>query len=265
MPGMSLEAVASAAVRRSDQVYFEQTARRETIGCGYAYTQPAFPRLASCNFVGELVLESSAEEACVEVDSYFAAAGLTCLRWIPAAGQPVEPLAAELERRGCQRRETWACLLAEETGAGLDERVRVLGARAMRRAYTHVVTARAAVHPEMREELIAVQLERLNDPQYDAFVGLAGEQPVGMITVFQVGQIGRLCDLYVLPQARRCGYGLALLRYAIATARRWSLRPICAQVEATNMAGRSLLRRAGFQEGGTLVSYCHPQAVEVVA
>jgi ribosomal protein S18 acetylase RimI-like enzyme len=262
---MSLEIVAAAAVRRSDQVYFEQTARRETLGCGYAYTQPAFPRLASCNFVGELVLESSAEQVCAEVERYFTAAGLTCLRWIPAAGQPVEPLAAALERRGCLRIEALACALSEETAAGPDSRLRILPARAMRRAYTRVVAARSELHPELSEELIAVQLERLNDPQYDAFVGLTEEQPVGMVTVFQVGQIGRICDLFVLPQARGRGYALALLRYAVATARRWSLRPICAQVEATNTAGRSLLRKAGFQEGGTLVSYCHPQAVEVVA
>lgn len=262
---MSLDAIAAAAVRRSDQVYFEQTARRETIGCAYAYTQPAFPRLASCNFVGELVCGSSAEQACREVDRYFAAAGLTCLRWIPAAGQATEPLAAVLASRGCERRESLACVLSEDAEARPDERVRVLGARAMRRAYGVIVAARAASHPELAEELTAVQLERLNDPQYDAFVGLVDERPVGMITVFQVGQIGRLCDLYVRPEFRRRGYASALLRYAVATARRWSLRPICAQVEATNTAGRALLRRVGFLEGGQIVSFCHPRAVEVVA
>ncbi len=105
------------------------------------------------------------------------------------------------------------------------------------------------------ERRVSLHLQRLNDPQYDALVAMVDEQPAGFVAVHQVGEIGRIRDLYVLPQRRRQGIATAMLHYAVATAQRWLLRPICAQAPAADPAGRALFEKLDFEEAGTLVRF----------
>ena len=106
-------------------------------------------------------------------------------------------------------------------------------------------------------------LERLNDPQYDAFVALRDDQPVGAVALYQVGEIGRIVDLYVCLGARRAGIASCLLNYVVAASRRWELRPLCTQVAAENVAARALLGKLGFEEGGTIVGFWRQGAVAI--
>ncbi len=267
----------TAAIRRSSQQYFEQVSERTTLSCGYAYTNPAYPHVPGCNFVGEVILDEDAPDPVAAVDGFFQSRGVRCSQWIPAAIQQVEPVARLVEPLGFRRRQRRAFVMPDVPLAGADSagELRIVGGRAMRRAYTTVIARRSnelpqrgpqalAAEPDLlAAELTQVQLERLDDPQYDAFVALRGDEPVGVISVYQVGPIGRLCDLYVVPEARRQRVATALLRFAIGTARRWSLRPICMQVAGHNQAALALVARAGFDEAGTITTFTRPEVVEV--
>ena len=263
MHSMSKDPIATAAVRRTNQVYFEQVCRCRLLDCGCAYFNPEYPRLASCNFVGEVLLASAGSDPWEQVESFYRDKNLTCFRWVPALDQPADAVGELLAPHEFQRNETVALVLPPESDCQLDERFRILGARAMRRAYTRVVAERSREVLELADDLTAVQLERLNNPQYDGFVALLDDEPVGIVTVFQVGEIGRICDLYVMPAQRHGGVARALLSYAVVTARRWALQPICAQVGAENAAGRALLAKLGFQESGTIVSFCRPDTPQI--
>lgn len=262
---MSGNPLAASAVRRSNQVYYEQVAGRETIACGYAYYSSDYPRVAACNFLGEVLLDDDTPNPSALVDEFYADRGLECHRWAPAAGQSPEQVERLLAPDVFERRESIALLFPPNADYRLDARVRVLGARAMRRAYTAIVGQRSAAQPDLADDLTAVQLERLNDPQYDGFVALLDDEPVGICSVFQVGEIGRICDVFVVEKLRRRGVGAAMVSYAVMTARRWSLRPICAEVPADDEPARALFRKLGFEEGGVIVSFRRRTASEVRA
>jgi GNAT superfamily N-acetyltransferase len=260
---MSKDPIAIAAVRRTNQVYLEQVCRCQRLDCGCAYFNPESPRLPSCNVVGEVLLTSAERDPWEQVEGFYRDKNLTCFRWVPALDQPPDAVEELLAPHGFQRSETIALVLPPEVDCRLDERFRILGARAMRRAYTRVVGERSREVPQLADDLAAVQLERLNDPQYDGFVALLDDEPVGIAAVFQVGEIGRICDLYVAPSQRQRGAARALLSYAVVTARRWGLQPICAQVDAENDGGRALLAKLGFQESGAVVSFWRPDAPHI--
>ncbi|MFO0840117.1 MAG: GNAT family N-acetyltransferase [Phycisphaerae bacterium] len=255
---------ATLAIRRANQVYFEQVGARTTLNCCYAYVNETHPNLPTCNFVGEVALRGDGAACWDEVQRFFAERQATCSRWIPSAEQLPEELDALLAPHGFVRRESVANILHREA-APPDPRIRVLAARAMRRAYTQIASRRALEHPRWSDALTSVQLERLNDAQYDAFVALRGDEPLAMAALLQVGEIGRLCDMYVIPEARRQGIGAAMVSYLIATAKRWRLRPIVVDADATNTAGRRLLAQRGFTEDGTIVSLCRADVAEVFA
>jgi len=255
MGRMSDHALSVSAVRRTNQVYFEQVSRREQLDCAYAYHNADYARVPICNFVGEVLLGAAEGDPWRQVEAFYGERRLMCYRWIPAAEQPADAVEGLLAPHGFERRETIALLMRPDVECRADERFRILGARAMRRAYTEVVSERSREVPQLSAELTAVHLERLNDPQYDGFVALRGDEPVGMVAVFQVGEIGRICDLYVIPAHRRRGAGTALFHHAALTAQRWSLHPICAQVGVENVIGRALYAKSGFEEGGTIVSF----------
>jgi GNAT superfamily N-acetyltransferase len=265
---MSLGELAGSAVRRSNQVYFEQVSQRETIVCGYAYTSARWPELEDCNFVGEVLLEGAPRAAYDTVERYFAERALTCWRWIPAAIQEPGAVAALLAPLGFRAEASLPYVLARNAVARSPAGLRILGARAMRRAYTELIGLRSreqaggADAPRARD-LTDMHLERLNDPQYDAFVARLDDHPVGVVSLLQVGEIGRVCDLFVHREQRRRGIGSALIQYAVATARRWSLCPICAEAPAGDAACRGLLERAGFEAGRAIAVFCRSGATEV--
>lgn len=252
-----------AAVRRSGQTYYEQVAERTTISCGYAYTNPAYPHLADCNFVGEVMLDEDTPDPVATVNEYFQKQLTECRRWIPAQHQDPAPVRALVEPLGFQRRELIVHGCLDGTTGASAERFRFIGARAMRRAYTSVIEQRSAEHPDIAAGLTAIQLERLDDPRYDGFVALLDDEPVGIIAVYQVGEIARLCDLFVPENHRRNGVATALVEFGVQTARRWALNPICMQIAAHNAAGRALAAKTGFAEDGTIVAFVKPDDAEV--
>jgi GNAT superfamily N-acetyltransferase len=129
----------------------------------------------------------------------------------------------------------------------------------MPRAYAAVVAARSESHStDLADSLTEVQLERLNDPQYTAFVAMIDERPAGMASLFQIGQIGRVCDIFVLPSEREQGVATSLVRYAVRAARRWALHPICAEIAVGAQRSLSLLTRAGFAPGDTISEFVRP-------
>jgi GNAT superfamily N-acetyltransferase len=251
---------AVGAVRRSGQVYDELIARRETLRCGHVYSNEQFPDLPSCNFVSEVVLADDGDPVS-EVEQYFAGAGLRCWRWTPAENQRVETLQQVLAPAGYLPEEGLCVVYSHGSEVARSAGVRVLGARAMRRAYTEIVKARSLEIQGPVDQLNAAQLERLNEPAYDAFVGLVADNPVGIVSLLQAGEIGRVCDLFVHPDWRGRGVASSLLSYVLLAARRWALRPVCAEIHRGNAPARGLMRKLGFVESGTHISFVLPGAV----
>lgn len=251
------------AVLRSNQAYQLQLSRAESLACGVAYTCTRFPDLCEANQLCELMVrdEGDIPEAYAAVEDYFAERGLRCFRWAPAADQPYEALGQYLWERGYRRRDLLACALTRWPERPPGDDLRILPARPMRELYRQTFLDPGGPYASAHQEACAeAGLERLDEPSFEAHVGLVGGRPAGRCALFQVGDIGRVVDLYVLSGYRGRGVGACLLGHVLGIAQRFMARTVCLEVEADNAAARRCVQRMGFVEDGRLVEFDHPDA-----
>lgn len=248
----------TTAVRMSNLAYLRHVSQETTLDNGIMYFNDEHPTLDACNLVGDVLIEEMETEPDVafqRIDAAFKEKGAKCCRWIPAAQQPSETLDKLLTPHGFLREETVALTRMPSPVPDKDSRLHILAARAMRRACTTLLKQRFADRSEHAEALLDLQLSRMDDPQFDAYLAMIDDQPAGYIALHQVGEIGRIRDLYVAKDCRGTGVAAALLNYALSTAQRWSLRPICVEIPAAARGARAMLDKAGFEEAGRLVQF----------
>lgn len=253
---------ARAAVRRANQVYYEHFSERTPISCGVAYTCPQFPRLHDGNHLDEIVIpdEGSLERAWEEAEAFFAERGLTCYRWTPAFDQPAEPLEQFLVPRGYQVSRDRVMIWQQDLDLPRRPDVRMVQARAMRDAYRAVIENGDDYDPQTRAMLADVALERLDDPNYDAFVALRDGQPAGGGALMQVGDLASVEDVQVVPAHRRKGVATTMLSFLLAMSRRLSMRLTVVEWSDDNEPARALYERCGFASAGTYVAFVAPAA-----
>jgi GNAT superfamily N-acetyltransferase len=244
------------AVRRSDRALVEQVSKWESLDYGVAHSSDAFPTLAAANQLRDAWLaEIDGETAFEQAESYYRLRGLTCRAWTPASDQAIEPLDALLMPKGWRRVDHLALNLADwgarETPP--TPTIRVLPARAMPKAFRRSYTESGA-----SDEDTNAAFERLNDSNYDAFVAMSGDRPVGRAAYLEVGDFGRLAELFVAPAHRGQGIGRCLLYHVMQLVRRLGPRAFVASVPADDTATAAYLTHAGFSPAGTLTQFIRP-------
>jgi GNAT superfamily N-acetyltransferase len=135
--------------------------------------------------------------------------------------------------------------------------VRVLPARAMRKALDTIL-------PEMAAETggdaarADATADRLDDARVEGAVAIVDGDPVGYCSLFEVGDIGMLAELYVSPARRRNGVGTALVAHLLKQARRLLFRVTCVRVPKGDDAAVTLFEKCGFARDGALVEFAAP-------
>ncbi len=247
-----------ASLLRADQAYYAQISRTRSLDKGIAFTSDAFPVVAEANQFREVWVDPADDLSAVfaAVDTNFGKLGLSCQLWAPSADGSTEGLEPFLLDRGFSRRNITAMALRSHTATLIGEAIRVLPARAMRKALRLIHEAEyKGLEASEREMFIEAALERLNDHRLDEFVALRTGEPAGRCALFQIGDVGRVCGLFVLPAHRRCGVGQALLSQSLKLARRLQLRLVCVPVLSDNEAALGLLQRCGFERDGMTREY----------
>jgi len=225
-----------SALLRANQAYYAQlceTCSLEQWGIAFTAKEAAYARVAEANQFREIVIDETMRPAEVyaAVEEHFGVRGLSCLIWAPAADAPTDALGSFLAERGFVRREIVAMGPTAGVDRPADDRVRVLPARAMRRAMREIHGRQyASVDGATREALVSAAVERLNDPRMDGFVAMHGSAAVGYGVLFQIGDVGRISALHVVEGARRQGVGRALIGQMVRLARRLALRVVCMPV-----------------------------------
>ena len=253
-----------AAIRRSSQVYYAQVAAQTALSCGVAFTSPTYPNYYDGNHLREAVIPAGKRLAdCFdEVQAFYASRNLRCFRWVPAAVQPAEPIEGFLTARGYTPVRNLVLRWAREADVPTSPNVRLLPARAMRRTFREVILSNNAYTPAVREMLADVAVERLDDPQYDMFVALLENQPAGYGALHQVGEIGRIQNVFVAQACRRRGVGRSIVAHLLALSRRLALRITCLETEETNTPAQGLYARCGFEVEGSFVELIAPEAIQ---
>jgi GNAT superfamily N-acetyltransferase len=236
------------ALRRADQVFFEQVSERETLDHGLAFYAPDYPSSPGENAFREVVVPDATIVAEVYeiTEAWYAQHGLRCLRWIPALGQEPDVLESELASHGWIRRDMAAMRLAVWPDDAQPADVRILPARAMRRGYRTMFEGEAAA--DLAEQ-------RLDYAQYDAFVAVRDGRVLGACGLLQAGEVAEVRDIMVLPDERRSGVGRTLALEAMGLARRLLMRSICTRVGSDDADGRAFLSQLGFEEDGVFVEF----------
>ena len=254
------------SVFRSNQAYALQISQAESLEWGIAYTSPAFPALPDANQVREVTVadERKLPDAYAEVEAYFASRGLQCHRWVPAADQPYETLGQFLWERGYRRRDLAACVLAHWPQLAVPAGLRILPGRPMRAPLRSTfVDPDSGLPADYQQQWADCGLERLDEASYEAYVAIRGEEAVGRCALFQVGDIGRVIDLYVPVRYRRQGVATALVGHVLAVAKRLLMRTICSEVYADHEGAVRCVEKAGFVRDGKMVEFLHPDAPRV--
>jgi GNAT superfamily N-acetyltransferase len=245
-------AAALSAIHRSNQLYYKQVSECATLSCGVAHYSLKYPEIGAANQLREMIIPPGGSVAAAfdEAERFYADKGLRCHRCVPAMGQPSEPIEAFLVSRGWQtvRKNVMVLVRQEEFPPRAD--VRILPARAMRKAYRQIILA-DPIHPDGQREMYAdVAADQLDDPQYDMYVAMVDGRPAGHGALFQVGDIGRIDNVFVLEAFRGQGVGMALMAHLLALSRRLAMRITCLQVDEGNAAALALYAQFGFEPAG---------------
>jgi GNAT superfamily N-acetyltransferase len=248
-----------SAVRRAEQAYCEQVTQAETLDFGVAFTSGAFPHSADGNQFREVQLGGTPiAEAFEAVERYYAQRNLTCFRWVPAMNEPLDAYDAFLPSRGFIRRDRLALVMADwPATAPPDPAVRIIPARAMRRAYraTFLDPGDSRWSEESKGRMADEAEERMNDANYDVFVAMLGDRPAGRVGYHEVGDIAALRDLYVVQAVRRAGVGRALTMHVVMLAKRLSPRLLVTSLADDEPPGSRYVGRIGFVPVGRMAEF----------
>src|SRR5262245_38317879 len=135
---MITDADVLTAIRRSDRALAEQLSEWESLDFGVAYYSKAFPNLAEANQLRDVWLaDVDGEMAFARCEEFYKARGLECRAWSPASGQNIGPVESLLNGKGWQPNSYLAMGLVNRAALSIaaDPHIRVLPARAMRKAY----------------------------------------------------------------------------------------------------------------------------------
>lgn len=256
----------SGAVLRSNQAYHELLCDKHTLDWGIAFINSRFGDNPLGNQFREVWIENESDAAAAidAANECFAQADRNCYRWALAEAQNPDVIEPTLLAAGYVREDRLAMALTAYRDIKVNPDVRVLPARPMRTAYRAVFDEAWSIYPNsMRSDCVDACVERLDDHRMDMFVAMIDKQPAGVCGLFQVGDIGRIVDVYTCRSFRRKNVASTLLAEVISMARRLQMRIVCTDVSTANDAGRSLLGQLGFVEGGRLIEY-HPPNVATI-
>jgi len=244
------------SILRTNQAFLELVSEKTTLDYGIAFASSQFSTVSECNQFREVWVESADEaaQAVEQANAHFAESNLTCDRWALAEDQKPETIEPALLAAGFRRDDRVAMgLNGWPAPMEPSDQYRVLPARAMRAAYAEVCGKRAS--SAEGDARIEVDNERLDDYRLDAFVLMDGKEPVGICSLFQVGDIGRITDMFVVDAMRRKKAGTAMANHIIALARRLTVSVVCLEVRETNEQAIAFLKQCGFVEAGRLVEF----------
>lgn len=95
----------------------------------------------------------------------------------------------------------------------------------------------------------------LKDPARRAWVAEADGRVVGLVAVALAADVVEIEHLAVAPEARRQGFGTALVAHVLNAAAARGASEVHLDVRRRNRAGRRLYARLGFEEVGTRPQY----------
>ncbi len=255
-----MERSAIGSLLRAEQAYAWQLCEKQTLTYGIAYYQKSPTRLHELQQFREVTIENSMDlpRAFEEAESFFAALGTKCLRWVAAQNQQTEALSTFLQERGFVPMTYTVWMLSEWVNRAHTCKYRVLPARPMQSAMLEAVmhdVAWASEPESFREERARVLKERISEPSFDLFLAMDGQRPVGRCALFQVGDIASIMDVGVVDGVDSREVESALLSHVLVLSRRLNMKNIVMRIADACADRGELAVSKGFVPSGSLIEF----------
>lgn len=240
-----------------------QIAQEATLEYGSAIFNADAPHLADANALHDMALPAgmAAQQVLNAAEAFYADQGTrleACVINPAAPADDQTALSRELAQRGWRQRSfdvmhTSEPRLPDQPAV---EGLKIIPARA---SFRH---ARTLVEQATAEEGLSgiadVLMLRYDDPHYDALIAIRDSRAVAHVGVLAVGEIGRIDDLYVAPEARRQGIGRVMVYRAIDICLRSVFRHVMLSVAPDNQPAIGMYQRCGLACIGRFKSWRRP-------
>jgi ribosomal protein S18 acetylase RimI-like enzyme len=229
------------------------------LDAGTAFTNPQLPKVWDANNVIDAAVPpgASPEAAVEEVERHFAGAGTRCRQWVMNPSAPAAraaPLVEHLAARGwvagpmdIMHLSGPAAPPAETAG------LTIIPARASFRHFRALAEESAAESGE--PQLADASMLHLDDPHWDVSIALRDGRAVARAGVLAVGEVGRIDQLFVAPDARRRGIGRTMMTRVLEVCARALFKHVMLSVAPDDRVAIDLYTRFGFRRVGRLVAY----------
>jgi putative acetyltransferase len=241
------------AIKRVD-VMLARTAAVETpLDVATVFTHADRPHVHMVNFAADVRCPEGQTSAQVfdAIDTAFAQAGTSCFRVMAADTHWSADLAAEAQVRGYAKSSRQLLLLQSYTPPSLNEALQVIPARAaypqMRAFSRQAAIDEQHVDARVADDLAATQIDHLDEPRVEAFLGRLDGEAAGVVKLVTLGQIGVIDDVYVAPAFRRRGVAATLLAHTMDHCQRALFEQVILEVDAADREAQRLYTRLGFK------------------
>lgn len=237
-----------------------QVCEHAALDFGDAYLHTRFPELPECNFIANVATDEPAADVIHAGESFFQQRGGRRPSWQTAADGPIGSIDAQFRSRGYGRYDLLCQILPTSVSTPAARTSHVLSARSMPKSFRALLKeCYFEKAPRLAEARLEIAITRLDDPQWEPLIAMAGDAPVGMAALHSVGDVGALHELFVTPSARQTGVAAALLAHARRTAARWGLNPLISIMEESDAVARSWHERHGWEIAGRIARWTRPE------
>jgi len=241
------------ALKKANADVCGQSAERCELSCATAYHALEFPDIWDVNISFDIHLPTgmTACQVVDEIADHFRDHDATCYTWVPNDIDCAPALVDYFNSEGFECERSLCMLL---TNAKLPEKLRddvqIIPARAMRKPYGEL-HHRAHVHQwgeGAADQMEAVQMNGLDNPQLDAFVARVDKEVVASAGIYSLGEIGVVYEVVTHPEFRRQGIMKALLDHLLRHAARCQFKTMALETSPDNDGAIGLYESFGFEK-----------------
>jgi GNAT superfamily N-acetyltransferase len=227
---------------------------------GTAFTNPQLAAIGDANHIRDVSAPPGESPANVVkmVDDHFDARGVRCAYYVMNPSTPAEQNGALIEHlisTGYTPATRQVLMLGKFAGAAprAQADLKLIPTRASYRHFHELAERHAS-------EIGAPQLTQaweahLDDPHYDALLALENGATIAHGGVLAIGEMGYLAQIYVAPARRRQGIGTLILSRLMEISARSLFKSIYVDLDSSNPAAESLLKKFGFRAIGQSTIY----------
>jgi len=250
---------------KCDTEWVGHLAEPEQLEVGTALASAELAEVLNANHVRDVALLPGVtpDDAWAEVAAHFAARGTRCGYWTMSVTAPAErvgPMVEFLLAKGCRADASDVMYLrhAPAVAVTVPPGLRVIPARASYRHAGELARVRADEMWGGSAQVADAAVRHLDDPHWDALLGLEDGRAVAGAGVLTVGELGLIEQVYVAPSHRRRGVGRYMVGRALEICARAQFRHVFLSVSSANEPAKALYRSMGFERIGQVVAYLTP-------